>query len=89
MSVSDKSGSLDDILVRLAELEKLKDQFDIREVIEAYVHGCDRAARDGGSSGVLRTDSGSARAWSPSSGRPGPSLGRLSVGRASPSAWRR
>ena len=46
MSVSDKSGSLDDILVRLAELEKLKDQFDIREVIEAYVHGCDRAARD-------------------------------------------
>ena len=46
MSVSDKSGSLDDILVRLAELEKLKDQFDIREAIEAYAHGCDRADRD-------------------------------------------
>ena len=46
MSVSDKSGSPDDILVRLAELEKLKDQFDIREAIEAYVHGCDRADRD-------------------------------------------
>ena len=46
MSVSEKSGSLDDVYARLARLEKLSDQFEIREVIEAYVHGCDRADRD-------------------------------------------